>query len=137
MVQATGMLWNPRVGIEGAQESGVDNLRHWVEPLYTVPLFLLAIAGLFFVPSAFRALALIFVLYETAASVGVCRDDALPRALGLRARVTRGRRPRRDLAEAPCEPQRRPGRRAARCPRAGRGVSGAARARPRPRSSRA
>ena len=29
------MLWNPRVGIEGAQESGVDRLRHWVEPLYT------------------------------------------------------------------------------------------------------
>jgi 4-amino-4-deoxy-L-arabinose transferase-like glycosyltransferase len=67
-VQATGMMWNPRVGIEGAQESGVDNLRHWVEPLYTVPLFLLAIAGLFFVPSAFRALALIFAGYETAAA---------------------------------------------------------------------
>jgi hypothetical protein len=68
MVQATGMLWNPKVGIEGAQESGVDNLRHWVEPLYTVPLFLLAIVGLIFVPSAFRALALIYVFYETAAA---------------------------------------------------------------------
>lgn len=68
MVQATGMLWNPRVGIEGAQESGVDNLRHWVEPLYTVPLFVLAVVGLFFVPSAFRALALIYVFYETAAA---------------------------------------------------------------------
>ena len=62
------MLWNPRVGIEGAQESGVDLFRRWVEPLYMVPLFLLAIAGLFFVPSAFRALALIFVFYETAAA---------------------------------------------------------------------
>jgi 4-amino-4-deoxy-L-arabinose transferase-like glycosyltransferase len=68
MVQATKMLWNPRVGIEGAQESGVDNLRHWVEPLYTVPLFVLAIVGLFFVPSAFRALALIYIFYETAAA---------------------------------------------------------------------
>jgi hypothetical protein len=66
--QATEMLWNPRVGIEGAQESGVDSLRHWVEPLYTVPLFLLAIAGLFFVPLAFRVLALIFAGYETAAA---------------------------------------------------------------------
>ena len=50
--QATWMLWNPRVGIEGAQESGVDSLRHWAEPLYAVPLFLLAIAGLFVVPVA-------------------------------------------------------------------------------------
>lgn len=67
-VQATEMLWNPRVGIEGAQESGVDSLRKWVEPLYTVPLFLLAIVGLFCVPAAFRALAIIFLLYETAAA---------------------------------------------------------------------
>jgi 4-amino-4-deoxy-L-arabinose transferase-like glycosyltransferase len=66
MVQATGMLWDPKVGIEGAQESGVDALRRWVEPLYTIPLFLLALAGLFFVPTAFRVLALLFVLYETA-----------------------------------------------------------------------
>jgi len=68
MVQATEMLWNPKVGIEGAQESGVDALRRYVEPLYTVPLFLLALAGLFFVPAGFRVLALIFVLYETAAA---------------------------------------------------------------------
>jgi 4-amino-4-deoxy-L-arabinose transferase-like glycosyltransferase len=67
-VQATEMLWNPRVGIEGAQSSGVDSLRRWVEPLYTVPLFLLALAGLFCVPLAFRVLALIFVGYETAAT---------------------------------------------------------------------
>ena len=57
MAQATRMLWNPRVGIEGAQESGVDSLRTWVEPLYTVPLFLLALAGLFVVPPAFAVLA--------------------------------------------------------------------------------
>ena len=67
-VQATEMLWNPRVGIEGAQESGVDSLRRWVEPAYTLPLFALAIAGLFFVPVAVRVLALIFVGYETAAA---------------------------------------------------------------------
>lgn len=68
MVQATQMLWDPRVEIEGAQESGVDSIRKWVEPLYTVPLFVLAIAGLFFVPLTVRVLAVIFVLYETVAA---------------------------------------------------------------------
>jgi 4-amino-4-deoxy-L-arabinose transferase-like glycosyltransferase len=68
MVQATRMLWDPRVGIEGAQESGVDSIRKWVEPLYTVPLYLLAIVGLFVVSSAVRWLALTFALYETAAA---------------------------------------------------------------------
>ncbi len=67
-VQATEMLWNPRVGIEGDQSSGVDSLRRWVEPLYTVPLFLLALVGLFCVPVEVRVLALIFVGYETAAA---------------------------------------------------------------------
>jgi hypothetical protein len=68
MAQATWMMWNPRVGIEGAQEAGVDPLRHWAEPLFTLPLFLLAIAGLFFVPFNVRVLAVIFLLYETAAA---------------------------------------------------------------------
>ncbi len=69
------------------------------EPLYTVPLFLLAIAGLFCVPAAFRALAIIFVVYETAAAWVFAGHDALPGAVGLRARVTRcgGARPRVDL----------------------------------------
>jgi hypothetical protein len=64
--QATKMLWDPRVGVE--EGTGVDRLRRWVEPLYTVPLFALALAGLFLVPLAFRVLALIFVGYETAAA---------------------------------------------------------------------
>jgi len=62
------MMWSPRVGVEGAQESGVDYQRKWVEPLYMVPLYLLAIAGLFVVPPAVRTLALIFAGYETLAS---------------------------------------------------------------------
>ena len=66
--QATWMLWSPQVGITGAQESGVDSVRKWVEPLYMVPLYLLAIAGLFFVPLSFRVLAIVFALYETAAA---------------------------------------------------------------------
>ena len=92
------MLWNPRVGVEGAQESGVDPLRKWVEPLYTVPLFLLAIAGFFFVPPTFRALA------GSSSSTrrlppGCSPDDPLPRAVGLRARATRRRRARAAVVE--------------------------------------
>jgi len=66
--QATQMLWDPRVGIEGAQESGVDALRAWVEPAYMIPLYLLALIGLFFVPAVVRSLALIFAGYETVAA---------------------------------------------------------------------
>ena len=66
--QATWMMWSPKVGITGAQESGVDSVRKWVEPLYMVPLYVLAIAGLFFVPLGFRVLAIVFALYETAAA---------------------------------------------------------------------
>ena len=62
------MLWDPRVEIEGAQESQVDAVRAWVEPAYTIPLFALALVGLFLVPSALRVLALVFVVYETAAA---------------------------------------------------------------------
>jgi 4-amino-4-deoxy-L-arabinose transferase-like glycosyltransferase len=68
MAQATWMMWNPKVGISGAQQAGVDTFRNWVEPLYTVPLFILAFAGLFFVPLPFRVLAIIFALYETVAA---------------------------------------------------------------------
>jgi len=68
MAQATWMMWSPGVGITGAQESGVDSVRKWVEPLYMVPLYILAIAGLCFVPLGFRVLAIIFALYETAAA---------------------------------------------------------------------
>jgi hypothetical protein len=66
MAQATWMMWNPKVGISGDQQAKVDTFRNWVEPLYTVPLFILAFAGLFFVPLPFRVLAIIFALYETA-----------------------------------------------------------------------
>jgi hypothetical protein len=68
MMQATGMLWDPRVGLEGSPNSGIDRLRSWVEPIYVVPLYLLALAGLFAVTLPFRALALIFLGYETLAA---------------------------------------------------------------------
>jgi 4-amino-4-deoxy-L-arabinose transferase-like glycosyltransferase len=66
--QATWMMWNPQLGITGAQESGVDTFRRWAEPIWAVPIFILAFAGLFFVPLPFRVLAIVFALYETAAA---------------------------------------------------------------------
>ncbi len=65
MAQASWMLWNPQVEREGGPAAGVDAIRRLVEPVYMVALYLLALAGLFFVPAALRALALIFVGYET------------------------------------------------------------------------
>jgi 4-amino-4-deoxy-L-arabinose transferase-like glycosyltransferase len=67
--QATGMLWSPRVGLEeGRPSSGglVDRARSDVEPLYMIPVYLLALAGLFLVAPAFRVLAVTFLAYETA-----------------------------------------------------------------------
>ena len=92
--QATEMLWNPRVGIEGDQESGVDSLRHWVEPLYTVPLFLLAFAGLFFVPIEIKGARPALRRLRGRRRVGLRRHDALPRPLGVRPRPARCRRAR-------------------------------------------
>ena len=66
MVQATRMMWDPRVGAENT--AGLGSARKIVEPLYVVPLYLLALMGLFFVPAQVRALALIFVGYETLAA---------------------------------------------------------------------
>jgi 4-amino-4-deoxy-L-arabinose transferase-like glycosyltransferase len=66
MVQATRMLWSPRLGAENTP--GQSHARKIVEPLYVVPLYLLALLGLFFVPAQFRALALIFAGYETLAA---------------------------------------------------------------------
>jgi 4-amino-4-deoxy-L-arabinose transferase-like glycosyltransferase len=65
--QATRMLWDPRLGQEN-KPTGFGGVRRWVEPLYVVPLYLLALAGLFFVPVALRSLALLFAGYETLAA---------------------------------------------------------------------
>jgi 4-amino-4-deoxy-L-arabinose transferase-like glycosyltransferase len=68
MAQATWMLWNPTVEREAGPSAGVDSLRKLVEPIWMVALYLLAIAGLFFVSATLRALALIFAGYETLAA---------------------------------------------------------------------
>jgi hypothetical protein len=68
MAQATWMLWSPTVEREGGPSAGVDALRKLVEPIWMVALYVLALAGLFFVPAALRTLALVFVGYETLAA---------------------------------------------------------------------
>jgi hypothetical protein len=69
MVQATGMQWDPRSDLrEGRNEQGgaLDIPRKWFEPIYVVPLLLLALAGLWAVAPTLRTLALLFLAYETA-----------------------------------------------------------------------
>jgi 4-amino-4-deoxy-L-arabinose transferase-like glycosyltransferase len=69
--QATVLLWQPSVfESEGGPSPGgtFSTLRGAVEPLYVIPLYLLALAGLFVVPRAFLVLALGFVGYETFAA---------------------------------------------------------------------
>jgi 4-amino-4-deoxy-L-arabinose transferase-like glycosyltransferase len=71
--QAVGMLWNPRaVRTEGRSESGgvVDTLRTWAQPAYTIPLYLLAVAGLFLLPRRLAALAVAMLAYQTVVAMG-------------------------------------------------------------------
>jgi len=68
-LQATGFLWQPSVREDqgGPSPGGViGTFRRTVEPLYMLPLYLLALIGLWFVPLRFRVLALGFLGYETA-----------------------------------------------------------------------
>ncbi|HZC29659.1 MAG TPA: glycosyltransferase family 39 protein [Gaiellaceae bacterium] len=73
------MEWQPSVvETSGRSEKGtfVDSLRTSSEPLFVVPLYLLAAAGLFFVPRAFAVLAVLLAAYQTAVAmifVGVTR----------------------------------------------------------------
>ena len=55
--QAAEMLWNPKaLKTEGRSESGgfVDKLRTWAQPAYSIPLFLLALVGVFSAAAARR-----------------------------------------------------------------------------------
>jgi 4-amino-4-deoxy-L-arabinose transferase-like glycosyltransferase len=66
--QATRMLWDPRsIQTEDRPARGgfVDHARTWAEPLYAVPLFLLAIVGIFVVPRVVGALAALMLAYQT------------------------------------------------------------------------
>ena len=73
------MLWQPSV-VETSGRSGkgtwIDTIRTSAEPIYVVLVYVLAVAGLFFVPRAFAALAVLLLAYQTAVAmifVGVTR----------------------------------------------------------------
>jgi hypothetical protein len=65
---AVRMQWDPRT-TASATDSGHGLLRTWAQPLYTSLLYALAIAGLFFAPRRFAALALLILAYQTLAAV--------------------------------------------------------------------
>jgi len=70
--QAARMLWDPRsIRTEGRSEAGgfVDDARTWVQPLYTIPLYVLALIGFFVIPRWIAALFLALLAYNTLAAL--------------------------------------------------------------------
>jgi 4-amino-4-deoxy-L-arabinose transferase-like glycosyltransferase len=73
------MLWQPSVvetGGRPGENTWLDTLRTSSEPLFVVPLYCLAIAGLFLVPRAFAVLTVLLLAYQTVVAmifVGVTR----------------------------------------------------------------
>ncbi len=73
------MLWQPSVvetGGRPGEGTWLDTLRTSSEPLFMIPLYCLAVAGLFFVPRMFAALSVLLLAYQTAVAmifVGVTR----------------------------------------------------------------
>jgi 4-amino-4-deoxy-L-arabinose transferase-like glycosyltransferase len=70
--QAVELLWDPRAHeTQGRSGSGSwrDTARRVGEPVYLVPIYLLAIAGLFLAPRAFAALAVLLLAYNTVAAM--------------------------------------------------------------------
>ena len=68
IAQASWMLWSPRVEREGGPSAGVDPVRRYVEPVWMIVVYVLAIVGLFVVRPGLRVLAIVFVGYETLAA---------------------------------------------------------------------
>lgn len=71
--QAVRMLWDPRtLRTEGRAEAGgvVDAARVWAQPLYTIPLYVLAAIGLSLAPRRLAVLVLVLLGYQTLAAVG-------------------------------------------------------------------
>ena len=67
--QATHMLWGPKqTQTTGGPGANASPLRRWIEAVWAIPVYALALAGLFLVPRFFASLALLFLLYNTAAA---------------------------------------------------------------------
>ena len=70
--QAARMLWDPRsLRTEGRAEAGgfVDDVRTWVQPLYTLPLYVLALIGFFVLPRWIAVLFASLLAYNTLAAL--------------------------------------------------------------------
>src|SRR5205814_253022 len=84
------MEWDPRT-TASATDSGHGVLRTWAQPLYTSLLYVLAIAGLVFVPRRFAALVLVLLAYQTVAYDRLSAPRDVDPALAWRvARAARG-----------------------------------------------
>jgi 4-amino-4-deoxy-L-arabinose transferase-like glycosyltransferase len=72
MGQAARMLWDPRsIRTEGRAEAGgfVDDARTWVQPVYTIPLYVLAAVGLVVMPRRIAVLFVALLAYNTLAAL--------------------------------------------------------------------
>ena len=72
MGQAARMLWDPRsFQTEGRSEAGtfVDDVRTWVQPLYMIPLYVLALVGFFAIPRRLAVLFVALLAYNTLAAL--------------------------------------------------------------------
>ena len=69
MAQATRMLWSPKqTRTQGGPEASSGTLRQWLEAVWAIPVYILALIGLFLVPRLFATLAVTFLAYNTAAA---------------------------------------------------------------------
>jgi hypothetical protein len=71
--QATRMLWDPRaIRTQGREGKGgfIDKARTWVQPGYEIPLYALALLGVFALPRRLAALIVLLLAYQTLAAVG-------------------------------------------------------------------
>jgi 4-amino-4-deoxy-L-arabinose transferase-like glycosyltransferase len=72
MGQAARMLWDPRsIRTEGRAEAGgfVDDARTWAQPIYTIPLYVLAAIGLVVMPRRIAVLFVALLAYNTLAAL--------------------------------------------------------------------
>ena len=75
--QAVRMLWDPRVQkTEGRPGAGgfVDRVRTWVQPVYEIPLYALALLGLLLVPRRFAVILVALLGYQTLVAMGFAGD---------------------------------------------------------------
>ena len=68
VAQAARMLWDPRsLKTEGREGKGgaIDTARTWVQPVYEIPLYALALIGLLLVPRRLAVLGVTLLAYQT------------------------------------------------------------------------